>query len=225
MRFCDRHSFNIKLVRLKLKLPYQNMSRVTSSNDELLFLLNCHRINLLLLSISCEFSWFKSSNVDFRFLNRYLSSSSRSVRFWFILFSNRFNLIQVINLYKPIVSTREKQLSFAEIFNFDDVHLLFMIKQFLELSQSFNVPNKNSKIFACWDDKSIAQRNSDIIDYISMSMKNPLKTSIRHTPYFNKSWIKQTYLSSAPVIKNRFDQSKHIDDMDAGTISERTECP
>lgn len=65
-----------------------------------------------------------------------------------------------------------------------------MIVQVLELDQGFNVPYENSTIFACWDYESIAQRNSDIIDHISVSMKNSLKTSIRHTPYFNKSGFK-----------------------------------
>lgn len=157
--------------------------------------------------------------MNFWFLSSNLNSSCWSNRILVFTFSNSFDLIQIINIDITIISTSEENLSFAYHNNSNVVYLLFMICEILKLDKMLEIPNENSSIFACRDYELVAKRNSDIIHKISVSMEHSLKASICQIPNLNKSTINRSYLSSAPVKKNREVQSKQTAEMEAGLVS------
>lgn len=157
--------------------------------------------------------------MNFWFLCSNLNSSCWSNRILVFTFSNSFDLIQIINIDIAIISTSEENLSFAHHNNSNVVYLLFMICEILKLNKMLKIPNENSSIFTCRDYKLVAKWNSYIINKISVSMEHSLKASIRQIPNLNKSTINRSYLSSAPVRKNREVQSKQTAEMEAGLVS------
>ena len=157
---------SLSLVITKLHSPDQQVSFVTSSKHKLMSSVDSYRINLKSLIVVSKVTWIKLH--DKRFANLMALSGSSYLLFFII----RLDVVKVIDPHSTIITASEEDG--LRVWNNKDVVNWFlglaMSVKLVDQHQSFEVPDKNSAIFAGNNDEAITIAYDEVCDDVSLSV-------------------------------------------------------